>query len=54
MFEKRANEWDEWAKSGITASLFKKGERSDVNNYRGAYSPFKCSRVLTRVIAKRL
>ena len=36
MFDKRANEWDESAKSGIIVPLFKKGDRKCVNNYRGA------------------
>ena len=32
MFEKRASEWDESAKSGIIVPLFKKGDRKNVNN----------------------
>ena len=54
MFEKRANEWDESAKVGIIVPLFKKGDRKDVNNYRGVCLLSMCSRVLARVIAKRL
>ena len=54
MFEKRANEWDESAKSGIIVPLFKKGDRKDTNNYRGVCLLSMCSRVLARVIAKRL
>ena len=54
MFEKRANEWDESAKSGIIVSLFKKGDRKCVNNYRGVCLLSMCSRVLARVIAKRV
>ena len=54
MFEKRANEWDESAKSGIIVPLFKKGDRKCVNNYRGVCLLSMCSRVLARVIAKRV
>ena len=54
MFEKRANEWDESAKSGIIVPLFKKGDRKNVNNYRGVCLLSMCSRVLARVIAKRV
>ena len=54
MFERRASEWDEGAKSGIIVPLFKKGDRKDVNNYRGVCLLSMCSRVLARVIAKRL
>ena len=54
MFEKRANEWDESAKSGIIVPLFKKGDRKSVNNYRGVCLLSMCSRVLARVIAKRV
>ncbi|KAI8486755.1 hypothetical protein Bbelb_355030 [Branchiostoma belcheri] len=54
MFEKRANEWEASVKSGIMVPLFKKGDRKDVNNYRGVCLLSMCSRVLARVIAKRL
>ena len=54
MFERRANEWDERAKSGIIVPLFKKGDRKCVNNYRGVCLLSMCSRILARVIAKRL
>ena len=54
MFDKRANEWDESAKSGIIVLLFKKGDRKCVNNYRGVCLLSMCSRILARVIPKRL
>ena len=54
MFERRANEWDECTKSGIIVPLFKKGDRADVNNYRGVCLLSMSSRVLARVIAKRV
>ena len=54
MFDRRANEWDECAKSGVIVPLFKKGDRNDVNNYRGVCLLSMCSRVLARVIAKRV
>ena len=50
MFEKRANEWDECVKSGIIVPIFKKGDRREVNNYRGVCLLSMCSRVLARVI----
>ena len=54
MFDRRANEWDECVKSGIIVPLFKKGDRREVNNYRGVCLLSMCSRVLARVIAKRV
>lgn len=54
MFETRAGEWDESAKSGIMVPLFKKGDRSVPGNYRGVCLLSMCSRILARVIAKRV
>ena len=54
MFEKRANEWEACMRTGIMIPLFKKGSRMDVNNYRGICLLSMCSRVLARVIAKRI
>ena len=54
MFETRAGEWDESAKSGIMIPLFKKGDRSEPGNYRGVCLLSMCSRILARVIAKRV
>ena len=52
MFGKRANEWGECAKIRIIVRLFKKGDRSEVNNCRGVCLFSMSSRVLARQIAK--
>ena len=54
MFEVRANEWDELMKVGAMVPLHKKGARDQVNNFRGVCLLSMCSRVLGRVIAKRV
>ena len=54
MFESRADKWDELTKVGAMVPLFKKGDRETANNYRGVCLLSMCSRVLGRVIAKRL
>ena len=54
MFEVRANEWDELVKVGAMVPLHKKGARDQANNFRGVCLLSMCSRVLGRVIAKRV
>lgn len=54
MFECRADKWEESAKVGLMVPLHKKGDRNDRNNYRGVCLLSMCSRVLGRVLAKRL
>ena len=54
MFEMRANEWDELVKVGAMVPLHKKGARDQANNFRGVCLLSMCSRVLGRVIAKRV
>ena len=54
LFEVRANEWDELVKVGDMVPLHKKGVRDQVNNFRGMCLLSMCSRVLGRVIAKRV
>ena len=54
MFEERADRWDESLKVGVMVPLHKKGDRNDRNNYRGVCLLTMGSRVLARVIAKRL
>ena len=54
MFEKRADRWNESLKVGLIAPLYKKGDRSVPGNYRGVCLLAMGSRVLARVIAKRL
>ena len=53
MFETSA---DEWVKTGVMVPLFKKEDRRDSNNcyYRGVCLLSMCSRILARVIARRL
>jgi hypothetical protein len=54
MFECRADRWDESLKVGVMVPLHKKGDRNDRNNYRGVCLLTMGSRVVARVIAKRL
>ena len=54
MFEARANEWDELLKVVAMVPLHKKGPRNQVNNFRVVCSLSMCSRVIVRVIAKRV
>ena len=54
MFEVRANEWDELVKVGAMVPLHKKGARDQANNFRVVCLLSMCSRVLGRVIAKRV
>ena len=54
MYKHRAWKWDETMKSGNILPLFKKGDKRDKNNYRGnCLLPFT-SRVLAKIIPKRL
>ena len=54
MFEHDAGRWDDSLKVGIMIPLFKKGDRNDKNNYRGVCLLSMGSRILGRVMAKRL
>ena len=54
MFEEQAEQWDESLKVGGMVPLFKKGDREDRNNYRGVVLLAMASRILARVLAKRL
>ena len=54
MFESRANEWSDTLKGGVIVPLYKKGDREDPGNYRGVCLLAMGSRILARVIAKRL
>ena len=54
MYEHRAWKWEETMRSGNILPLFKKGDRRDENNYRGiCLLPFT-SRLLAKIMAKRL
>ena len=50
----RAHERSESLKGGVIVPLFKKGDREDPGNYRGVCLLAMGSRILARVIAKRL
>lgn len=54
MFDKRADRWDESLKVGLMVPLHKKGDRNDRNNYKGVCLLAMGSRILARVVAKRL
>ena len=54
MFEVRADRWEAKVKTGVIVPLFKKGDRNERNNYRGVCLLSMSSRVLARVLARRL
>ena len=54
MFEEGADQWEGGLKVGGMVPLFKKGDREDRNNYRGVVLLAMASRILARVLAKRL
>ena len=54
MFVSRANDWSGLLKGGIIVPLYKKGNREDPGNYRGVCLLAMGSRILARVIARRL
>ena len=54
MWAKHADEWEPITKKGLMVPLFKKGDRSDLNNYRGVCLLSMASRILARVMATRL
>ena len=54
IFDIRAIEWAVSSKSGITVLILQKGDRKCRNSYRGVCLLSMCSRILARVIAKKL
>ena len=54
MFENRADRWDASLKVGLMCALFKKGDRLEKKNYRGVCLLAMGSRVLARILSKRL
>ena len=54
MFDKRAHEWDESVNVGVMIPLHKKRDRELLNNFRGVCLLTMGSRMLTKVIGKRL
>ena len=51
---KHPSEWESVAKTGLVVPLFKKGQRDDINNYRGVCLLSMASRILARIMASRL
>ena len=39
MTNKHPSEWETLVKTGLVVPLFKKGQRDDINNYRGVCPP---------------
>jgi len=54
MFQTPAAQWSDIAKKGQVIPLFKKGDRANVNNYRGVCLLSMISRILARILATRL
>ena len=54
MFNERADKWEDSLKCGQIIPLHKKGSRNDTNNYRGVCLLPISSRILARVLSKRL
>ena len=54
MYERPPTEWEDYIKVGLVVSLFKKGERNNINNYRGVCLLTTGSIILAKVLANRL
>ena len=54
MFEEGPGGWEDSLRKGVMVPLFKKGDRNDRNNYRGVCLLAMGSRILARILAKRL
>ena len=54
MFEGGPGGWEGSLRKGVMVPLFKKGDRNDRNNYRGVCLLAMGSRILARILAKRL
>ena len=54
MFEEGPGGWEESLRKGVMVPLHKKGDRNDRNNYRGVCLLAMGSRILARILAKRL
>ena len=50
MTNKHPSEWEALMKTGLVVPLFEKGQRDDVNNYRGVCLLSMASRILARVM----
>ena len=54
MYESPSTDWEDCIKVGLVVPLFKKGERTNINNYRGVCLLTMGSRILAKVLANRL
>ena len=54
MWTERADKWEDSLKVGAVIPLFKKGDKNNMNNYRGICLLSMGSRILARIIASRL
>ena len=54
MYESPSTDWEDCIKVGLVVPLFKKGERNNINNYRGVCLLTMGSRILAKVLASRL
>ena len=54
MYEIPPTDWEDCIKVGLVVPLFKKGERNNINNYRGVCLLTMESRMLAKVLANRL
>ena len=54
MYERPPTEWEDCIKVGLVVPLFKKGERNNINNYRGVCLLAMGSRILAKVLTNRL
>ena len=54
MTNKHPSEWETLVNTGLVVPLFKKGQRDNINNYRGVCLLSMASRILARVMASRL
>ena len=54
MFNSRAASWSAILKIGLMVAIFKKGNRNEAGNYRGVVLLSMASRILARILAKRL
>ena len=54
MFQSPPTDWEDCIKVGLVVPLFKKGERNNINNYRGVCLLTIGSRILAKVLANRL
>ena len=54
MYESPSTDWEDCIEVGLVVPLFKKGEWTNINNYRGVCLLTMGSRILAKVLANRL